>query len=133
MDIYTILIIIAGFALLATKSFDVHSTLKNIQSVEHESNPLASALMDRFGIRRTIWGIFVFFIVIALSAVWVAMNLGVWFKILFIGYGLFLSVVQAAVARANYTGEQNWITLLVMGYFYGVSRLRLKIGSWFRR
>ena len=42
-------------AVILTKWFDCTSTLKKIQGIQMESNPIARALMYRLGIRGTVW------------------------------------------------------------------------------
>ena len=49
---------------ILTKWFDCTTTLKHIHGIAMETNPIARALMNRFGIKGTVWFAFVASIVV---------------------------------------------------------------------
>jgi hypothetical protein len=49
---------------IITKWFDCTTTLKHIHGIAMETNPIARALMYRFGIKGTVWFAFVVSIVV---------------------------------------------------------------------
>src|SRR5210317_2227749 len=51
-------------AVILTKWFDCISTLKRIQGIQMESNPIARVLMYRLGIRGTVWFAFAVAVVV---------------------------------------------------------------------
>ena len=112
-----ILVIITSVLLIITKLYDCISTVLRINGLMHESNPFARRLMLRYGVKTTVWLVFVVTTVIVLFS-----HGFVWWKQsalyygLYIGIGLVISLVQFAVARANMSGSDNAITRLVRIY-----------------
>ena len=82
-------------AVILTKWFDCTSTLKKIQGIQMESNPIARALMYRLGIRGTVWFAFaVAVLVTVLSQLYVQL----WTVASSVGLGL---CVYGVVYRSN--------------------------------
>jgi len=101
---------------ILTKWFDCTTTLKHINGVAMESNPIARALMYRFGIKGTVWFAFIVSIVVTLLSqfyvqVWTQHYL---WDVSYIVMGLFTALVQGATALNNHEGRQNIITLLIL-------------------
>jgi len=101
--------------LVITKFMDTYTTMRRIQGISHETNPVARKLMGRLGVKPAIWAIFGLAVVIIGLAGWLVLNLGVFFQVVFIVVGLLVVVVQAAAAQANWTGRQNAVTLWLLG------------------
>lgn len=101
--------------LVITKFMDAYTTMRRIQGISHETNPVARKLMGRLGVKPAIWAIFGLAVVIIGLAGWLVLNLGVFFQVVFIVVGLLVVVVQAAAAQANWTGRQNAVTLWLLG------------------
>ena len=101
--------------LVITKFMDAYTTMHRIQGISHETNPVARKLMGRLGVKPAIWAIFGLAVVIIGLAGWLVLNLGVFFQAVFIIVGLFVVVVQASAAQANWTGRQNAVTLWLLG------------------
>lgn len=108
--IIKLLVYVVIALLVLTKLADVISTLKHIRQAGHESNPLARKMMLRLGTRQAIWLIFLVALVIIAIAGIAALSFGVVFQVAFILLGLFVAVVQFAVAAANWTGRDNPVT-----------------------
>ena len=118
---------VTSLALVATKFFDCLTTSVHMQGPSDEANPLARAAMMRFGPRLTIWavsGVVVMIVaIVGVSAHRAATDLhtssdpdtlklfSVWGYIVL---GLLISLVQAAVAQKNGTGEFNVISRAVL-------------------
>jgi len=102
-------------AVILTKWFDCISTLKKIQGVQMESNPIARALMYRLGIRGAVWFAFgVAVLVTVLSQLYVQLwTLHPAWDWAYVFTGLFTAVIQGATALNNYQGKPNLITLLI--------------------
>ena len=101
---------------ILTKWFDCTTTLKHINGVAMESNPIARALMYRFGIKGTVRFAFIVSIVVTLLSqfyvqVWTQHYL---WDVSYIVMGLFTALVQGATALNNHEGRQNIITLLIL-------------------
>lgn len=109
--------------LAATKLMDVLSTLAKIQNVDTETNPFARGLMRRLGTRRTVWIVFILAVAIISVAGFAALRDGLIMQIVFIPAGIAVSVVQAAVAHANWSGADNRITRLVRALYVILGRL----------
>lgn len=120
MKVYVYIVMVL---LLITKLFDVLSTINRIQHPSIETNPIAQKLMIRFGIGKTAWGVFGFVTVIILIAGGIALDSHQYIKILFIIFGLFLSIVQFAVAHNNWTRRTNFITKLILRYHSRIQKL----------
>jgi|GEM_PF-733738 len=101
--------------LVITKFMDTYTTMRRIQGISHETNPVARKLMGRLGVKPAIWAIFGLALVIIGLAGWLALHLGAIFQAVFIIVGLFVVVVQASAAQANWTGRQNAVTLWLLG------------------
>jgi len=117
------LVYIVSALLIISKFLDCYTTSKNIQSVAHESNPIARKLMNKFGIKTTIWAIFVLTIFIVIFSLFLINSLFNTFtyKLLFVLTGLFVSVIQFAAAHSNKNQRLNFITRLI---FSVASRLK---------
>ena len=102
-------------AVILTKWFDCISTLKRIQGIQMESNPIARALMYRLGIRGTVWFAFaVAVLVTVLSQLYVQLwTVHPAWDLAYVFTGLFTAVIQGATALNNYQGKPNFITLLI--------------------
>ena len=115
-------LIITAVLMAATKLMDVISTLKCVSPTNPELNPLARWLMNKVGVRPAIWLVFVLVVTIIGVATWIAFSVGWLFQIVFIVGGVMVSIIQAAVAHANWTQRQNWITIKVNTWFSVLSR-----------
>jgi hypothetical protein len=118
-----ILLIIVAILLVSTKLMDVISTLKRITPTNPELNPLARWLMSKVGVRPAIWLVFALVVIIIGVATWIAFDVDGLFQIVFIVGGTVVSIVQAAVAYANWTQRPNFITRKVLTWFDVLSRL----------
>ena len=101
---------------ILTKWFDCTTTLKHINGVAMESNPIARALMYRFGIKGTVWFAFIVSIVATVLSqfyvqVWTQHYL---WDVSYIVIGLFTALIQGATALNNHRGKPNIITLLIL-------------------
>ena len=106
-----------------TKWLDCTTTLKHINGIAMESNPLARALMYRFGIKGTVWFAFIVSIVVTVLSqlyvqVWTVHYL---WDVAYIIIGLFTALIQGATALNNYQGKPNFITNILLKV---VSRIR---------
>jgi len=102
-------------AVILTKWFDCISTLKKIQGIQMESNPIARALMYRLGIRGTVWFAFAVAVIVTVLSqlyvqLWTEHQAWDW---AYVFTGLFTAVIQGATALNNYQGKPNFITLLI--------------------
>ena len=101
---------------ILTKWFDCTTTLKHIHGIAMETNPIARALMYRFGIKGTVWFAFVASIVVTVLSqqyvqVWTQHYL---WDVAYIIMGLFTALIQGATALNNHQGRPNFITLLIL-------------------
>ncbi|MDA8769898.1 hypothetical protein N9M75_03490 [Schleiferiaceae bacterium] len=101
---------------ILTKWFDCTTTLKHINGVAMESNPIARALMYRFGIKGTVWFAFIVSIVATVLSqfyvqVWTQHYL---WDVSYIVIGLFTALIQGATALNNYQGKPNFITNILL-------------------
>ena len=99
-------------AVILTKWFDCTSTLKKIQGIQMESNPIARALMYRLGIRGTVWFAFIVSIVVTLLSqfyvqVWTQHYL---WDVAYVIMGLFTALIQGATSLNNHQGKPNLVT-----------------------
>ena len=110
------LLYIITFLIILTKFFDCYTTAREISSIYDERNPLTRALMKKFGVQTTIWGILGLSIVITLLSFWllIAYFNTLPMKILYILLGGFISVIQLAVAHTNHTKRLNRITRFLL-------------------
>ena len=99
-------------AVIITKWFDCTTTLKHINGIAMESNPIARALMYKFGIKGTIWFAFAVAIVVTvLSQLYVQVwTVHVVWDIAYVITGTFTALVQGATALNNHQGRANLIT-----------------------
>ena len=104
---------ITSLMVILTKWFDCATTLKHIHGVAMESNPIARALMYRFGVQGTVWFAFVVSIVVTvLSQLYVQVwNLHYLWDVAYIITGLFTALIQGATALNNHQGRPNMITI----------------------
>jgi len=97
---------------ILTKWFDCTTTLKHIHGVAMESNPIARALMYRFGIKGTVWFAFIVSIVVTVLSqfyvqVWTQHYL---WDVAYVIMGLFTALIQGATALNNHQGKPNLVT-----------------------
>jgi len=97
---------------ILTKWFDCTTTLKHINGVAMESNPIARALMYRFGIKGTVRFAFIVSIVVTVLSqfyvqVWTQHYL---WDVSYIVMGLFTALIQGATALNNHQGKPNLVT-----------------------
>jgi hypothetical protein len=102
-----------------TKWFDCTTTLKHIHGVAMESNPIARALMYRFGIKGTVWFAFIVSIVVTVLnqlyvQVWTQHYL---WDVAYVIMGLFTALVQGATALNNYPGRSSRITTMLINVY----------------
>ena len=122
------LVICTAALILATKALDCLTTLAAVPTAAAETNPFARGIMHRLGVRRATALVFVLASAwtCALSAV-VLMMESTLYAALFIVVGLFVAMVQAAVAHTNWTGRQNAITSRVLRAHHGMAKLAKKL------
>lgn len=108
--------------LLLTKVADCYTTLRRIRSADDETNPWARRLMTRWGPRATVLGTGLLAGAISLASAAPCMwdETG-WYSAAFVGLGLPIAVIQADVARANWTGRLS-----------AVSRVIARLHAWRR-
>lgn len=100
-----------SFFLIISKFLDCLSTSIRIGSVEHEQNRFARKTMELLGIQTTIWLVFLLSILIVVVSTFYVLNrYSLLFSLSFIVLGIFIGIVQLAVARNNYFRKQNLIT-----------------------
>jgi hypothetical protein len=95
-----------------TKWFDCTTTLKHIHGIAMETNPIARALMYRYGIKGTVWFAFVASIVVTVLSqlyvqVWTQHYL---WDVAYIIMGLLTALIQGATALNNHQGRSNLVT-----------------------
>lgn len=120
----TAAVVLAALAVVATKVFDGLTTLRAIgPRGAGETNPLARALMARWGVRRAVVAVCV------VAALWALLLAGlvlasglVWLQLAYVVVALFVAAVQAAVASTNGTGRFNPITRRVLALHGGMRR-----------
>lgn len=116
IPIIDLLVLIVAVLLMLTKALDAFSTARRIKHIGQEANPLARLLMERLGVRRAIWVVFVVSCgIIMLSVILIYHWMDhPWNKLIFIVLGILLSFVQAAVALSNEKGKSNPITRFLL-------------------
>jgi len=107
------LIFATTICLTLTKLADVLSTLKHIRGAQHESNRLARQIMQRIGIAPTVWLIFGIALGIIMLSTFMALQSHWLVQLAFVLVGLFVSLVQGAVAHYNMTQRENQIIRLI--------------------
>ena len=116
-------------AVIITKWFDCTTTLKHINGIETESNPIARALMYKFGIIGTVWFAFVVAVVVTvLSQLYVQVwtEYVVW-DIAYVITGAFTALIQGATAFNNHQGRANFVTDKL---FYLLRRINHSLSKW---
>ena len=103
---------ITSLMVILTKWFDCTTTLKHMHGVAMESNPIARALMYRFGVQGTVWFAFVVSIIVTVLSqlyvqIWTVHYL---WDVAYIIMGLFTALIQGATALNNHQGRPNFIT-----------------------
>jgi hypothetical protein len=111
------LVVVVFFLLIFTKLADVFTTMKRLEDLSQETNPLARSLMKTLGTQASLWFIFGLFFLLAAASALSALGTDNLSPNKFIAAGLMFSGVQAAVAVTNWTGKLNWITKILMAYF----------------
>ena len=110
------LIAIVSILIIVSKFLDCQTTASRITNPMQEQNPITRKLMLRFGTMKVIWSIFIISILIVLLSLWLIF--GVYtsncHKLTYIIGGIFVSLVQFAVAHTNKTMELNPVTKLLM-------------------
>ena len=118
----TILVYFVIALLAATKLMDVLSTLARIRNTDAETNPFARGLMKRLGPGKTAWLFFILAMAIISVAGFAALRDGWIMQIIFIALGLAVSAIQGAVALANWSGAENFITQQVRAFYATLGR-----------
>lgn len=119
----TVVFIVIGF-LIITKLLDVLSTLQLLRDPMMETNPIARRLMLRFGMKGTVWLIFIVAIILVATSGVIALYEGVVYQVAFILVGIFISVIQFAVAYTNWTGADTFITRTIRKLHSSLSQFR---------
>ena len=116
MPLLDILIAIVSILIIFSKFLDCQTTASRITNPLQEQNPITRKLMLRFGTMKIIWAIFIISILIVLLSLWLIFRFysSNFHKLTYIIGGLFVSLVQFAVAHTNKTMELNPVTKLLM-------------------
>lgn len=103
---------IVSAAIIITKYFDCITTQRRIKGIGMEVNPIARTMMQKIGIKGTIWLIFVITIIItAVSQYWIQFSTtSILWDYGYILMGTFTAIVQGATALNNHQGRPNIIT-----------------------
>ena len=103
---------IVSAAIIITKFFDCITTQQKIRGIGMEMNPIARVMMQRIGIKGTIWLIFAVTIVITiLCQVWIQFTTeSILWDYYYMLMGTFTAIVQGATALNNHIGRSNLIT-----------------------
>lgn len=111
----TIVYIISAF-IITSKFLDCYTTSSQIAAITQEKNPIASKIMERIGIQTTIWGFFGLSALIVSISVWSIFRFydTLLYKSLYVILGLFISLIQFAVAHTNQTKRLNIITRFLL-------------------
>ena len=93
-----------------------YTTASRITNPMQEQNPIARNLMLRFGTMKVTWSIFIISILIVLLSLWLIFGFytSIFHKLTYIIGGMFVSIVQFAVAHTNKHMKLNLITKLLM-------------------
>jgi hypothetical protein len=113
--IFNFLILTTSALLILSKFMDCYTTIKYVQNLNAETNKIAKMLMIKFGFKSTIWGIFLFVLIVTLVYTFMVLNLNN--SILTIGFillGSLISLFQFSVAKYNKTKKHNMFTKLVL-------------------
>ena len=116
MTLLNILIAIVSILIIFSKFLDCQTTARRITNPMQEQNPITRGLMLRFGTMNIIWAIFIISILIVLFSLWLVFGVYTsnFHKLTFIIGGMFVSLVQFAVAHTNKTMELNLITKFLL-------------------
>ena len=117
MTLLNILIAIVSILIIFSKFLDCQTTARRITNPMQEQNPITRGLMLRFGTMNVIWAIFIISILFVLFSLWLVFGVYTsnFHKLTFIMGGIFVSLVQFAVAHTNKTMELNLITKFLLG------------------
>ena len=117
MTLLDILIAIVSILIIFSKFLDCQTTARRITNPMQEQNPITRGLMLRFGTMNIIWAIFIISILNVLFSLWLVFGVYTsnFHKLTFIIGGMFVSLVQFAVAHTNKTMELNLITKFLLG------------------
>ena len=99
-------------AIIITKYFDCITAQKKIRGIGMEMNPIARVMMQRIGIKGTIWLIFAISIIVTiLCQVWIQIQTeSILWDYCYILTGTFTAIVQGATALNNHQGSPNFVT-----------------------
>lgn len=116
MTLLNILIAIVSILIIFSKFLDCQTTARRITNPMQEQNPITRGLMLRFGTMNVIWAIFIISILIVMLSLWLVFGVYTsnFHKLTFIIGGIFVSLVQFAVAQTNKTMELNVITKFLL-------------------
>lgn len=106
----TILIFLVTSFMLITKFLDAISTLRRIHLASDETNPIASNLMVKFGIKKTVYFFTGLALVLILTSSLLALSSEQLLQLIYIAAGLAISIIQGAVAHGNWFRRDNVIT-----------------------
>ena len=103
---------IVSAAIIITKYFDCITTQRKIKGIGMEMNPIARVMMQRIGIKETIWLIFgITIITTILCQLWIQLKTeSILWDYGYILTGIITATVQAATALNNHKGKANMIT-----------------------
>ena len=103
---------IVSAAIIITKFFDCITTHRKIRGIGMEMNPIARVMMQRIGIKGTIWLIFATTIIVTiLCQVWIQIQTeSILWDYCYIVTGTFTAIVQGATALNNHKSMANLIT-----------------------
>ena len=116
MPLLDILIAIVSVLIIVSKFVDCQTTARQIKNPMQEQNPITRKLMLRFGTMKVIWSIFIISILIVLLSLWLIFGFytSIFHKLTYIIGGMFVSIVQFAVAYTNKTMKLNLITKFLL-------------------
>ena len=116
MSLLDIFIAIVSVLIIVSKFVDCQTTAHRITKPIQEQNPITRKLMLRFGTMKVIWSIFIISILIVLLSLWLIFGFYTsnFHKLTYIIGGMFVSLVQFAVAHTNKTMELNLITKFLL-------------------
>jgi hypothetical protein len=116
MPLLDTLIAIVSILIIFSKFLDCQTTARRITNPMQEQNPITRGLMLRFGTMNVIWAIFIISILIVMLSLWLVFGVYTsnFHKLTFIIGGIFVSLVQFAVAQTNKTMELNVITKFLL-------------------
>ena len=103
---------IVSAAIIITKYFDCITTQRKIKGIGMEMNPIARVMMQRIGIKGTIWLIFgITIITTILCQLWIQLKTeSILWDYGYILTGSITATVQAATGLNNHQGKANMIT-----------------------